>query len=188
MALAQQVLGFGVGANLAAAHLRIGDGSPKGAMGDGLTASCPVIPGAGHPAWHLPHPPLQTPGLGFCRQIGLGVALTEVLAVGEGVPFCNQGQVDRTMVGRPLADHLCHGAAVAVGGLELEEHRAAKGQGLLQGLASQEALLALADFRGINASQANGEALTAVPDPQGVAIADGENRGGDGACGSGGCS
>ena len=177
MPLAQQVLGFGVGTNIAAAKLPIGDGSPKGAMGDGLTASCPVIPGAGHPAWHLPHPQLQTPGLSFCRQVGLGVALTEVLAVSEGVPFCNKGEVDRSLVGWLLADHLCHGAAVAVGGLELEEHRAAKGQSLLQGLASQEALLALAHLRGINTSQANGEELTAVPDPQGVAIADGENRG-----------
>jgi len=46
----------------------------------------------------------------------------------------------------------------------------------------------LADFRCIDASQANGEAFTAMADPQGVAIADGEDCGGDGAFGPGRCS
>jgi len=55
----------------------------------------------------------------------------------------------------------------------------------LEGLANQETLITLAYFRTIDGSQSNGEALTDVPDQQGVDIADLENRCGDGACGSG---
>ncbi len=106
-------------------------------------------------------------------QIGSGVAIAEVLAIGERLPAAHHAQVHVL----PTAADLRHSAAVAVDvdhpQTDFRTHRSKAGE-QAAGLGPE---WVLRNFRSVNAGQADRQLLAAVVHPQGVAITDGEQSG-----------
>jgi hypothetical protein len=128
VALAQQLLGAGIGADLLAAVATTAWG---GAIGDHRSGAAP-------------------PELGI--QVLLGLTAAEVAPVGKGLAVFHHHEIDVE-----VADHLRHRAAVAVGGVGLDAHLAAPRQALDQIGAGLLTPRGLGRFRRVDAGQADGD-------------------------------
>jgi hypothetical protein len=170
VALAQQLLGAGIGADLLAAVAAAARG---GAIGDHhCSAPPPEIPGPGDAAFLLPDAVAMPAGTELSIQVLLGVTTAEVAPVGKGLAVLHHHQVDVD-----VADHLRHRAAIAVGGVGLDADLAAPRQALHQigaGLLTPRGLGCL--WR-IDAGEADGDGSPSRLNPEGVAVSYREHRG-----------
>jgi len=109
------------------------------------------IPGAFDPPIYSPDTTAGLFGLGVCSQISTAITGGQILAIGEGLAALHHRQID----GSAIAEHLGHGAAVAVFYLGADRHhRTDRGQPL-QVLTGSSPIGGLGRLGGINASQAN---------------------------------
>ena len=113
VALAQQLLGAGIGADLLA---EVAAAAGSGAIGNHRSgAAAPEIPGPGDPALLLPDAVAMSAGTELGIEVLIGVTAAEVAPVGKGLPVLDHDQIDVDVAG-----HLRHRAAVAVGGVGLD--------------------------------------------------------------------
>ena len=75
-------------------------------------AAMAEIPGPLNAPWNGPDALAIELGAALCPEIGRGIALAEVLAIGKGLPAAHHLQVHLLAA----AQDLSHGAATAVGG------------------------------------------------------------------------
>ena len=124
------------------------------------------VPGPGDAARHLPDAMAPTAGPEFGLQILPGITAAEVLPVSECLAVLHQGKVDVA-----AAEHLRHGAAVAVGGCHLQVHRRADRQPHLQVVPRALAVGSLGHLWGVDAGQSHGDRPLPLAYADGVAVA-----------------